>query len=169
MRVIYCFIAFFLLLLKKIKFSKLASESRVISLRISGAKIGTGVTIRPGVKITNCKGVRIGNGCYLGENTIISATDSEVIIGSDTLIAPNSIIVGRSHIISSREPIKYSGYTSKTTIIQNDCWIGAGCTILAGVNIGEGAIVAAGAVVNKDINDFCIVGGVPAKFIKCRM
>ena len=46
--------------------------------------------------------------------------------------------------------------------------IGAGVTILPGVTIGKGAIVGAGAVVNKDVEPYVIVGGVPAKFIKKR-
>lgn len=52
--------------------------------------------------------------------------------------------------------------------IGNDVWIGANVTILDGVNIGNGAIIAAGAVVNKDVDDYAIVGGVPAKLIRYR-
>jgi len=52
--------------------------------------------------------------------------------------------------------------------IGNDVWIGASVMILDGVRIGNGAIVAAGAVVNKDVPDYAIVGGVPAKLIRYR-
>jgi acetyltransferase-like isoleucine patch superfamily enzyme len=51
-------------------------------------------------------------------------------------------------------------------LIKKNAWIGAGATILPGVTIGENSIVAAGAVVTKDVPDNCIVGGIPAKFIK---
>lgn len=169
MKVLYFFIACAMLILKKAKFSKIASQSRVFSLRMSGAEVGKSVTIRPGVIINNCKGVKIGDGCYLGENTLISATDSEVIIGHNTLIAPNNIIVARNHNVSGKEPIKFSGYVSKPIMIKNDCWIGARSTILSGVIIGEGAVLAAGSVVNKDVDDFSISGGVPAKLIKARL
>ena len=47
-------------------------------------------------------------------------------------------------------------------------WIGAGSIILSGVTICKGAIIAAGAVVNKDVPDYAIVGGVPAKVLKYR-
>lgn len=53
-------------------------------------------------------------------------------------------------------------------VIGNDVWIGGGVTILQGVTVGDGAIIAAGAVVNRDVEPYTIVGGVPAKFIKQR-
>ena len=53
-------------------------------------------------------------------------------------------------------------------IIGNDCWIGEDVFIVGGVKIGDGAVVLAGAVVTKDIPDYAIVGGVPAKLIKYR-
>ncbi|MED1604887.1 CatB-related O-acetyltransferase [Cytobacillus kochii] len=53
-------------------------------------------------------------------------------------------------------------------IIGNDVWIGANVTVLRGVTIGDGAVIAAGAVVNKDVEPYEIVGGVPAKHIKYR-
>jgi virginiamycin A acetyltransferase len=52
--------------------------------------------------------------------------------------------------------------------VGNDVWIGANAIILTGVTIGDGAIIGAGAIVNKDVESYTIVGGVPAKFIKRR-
>lgn len=52
--------------------------------------------------------------------------------------------------------------------IGNDVWIGANAIILPGVHIGDGAVVAAGAVVTSDVNDYTVVGGVPAKVISTR-
>ncbi len=57
---------------------------------------------------------------------------------------------------------------NKPVIIENDVWIGANVVILPGVHIGNGAVLAAGAVVNKDVDDYAIVGGVPAKLIRYR-
>lgn len=57
---------------------------------------------------------------------------------------------------------------NKPVIIGNDVWIGANVIILPGVHIGDGAVLAAGAVVTKDVDDYAIVGGIPAKVIRYR-
>jgi maltose O-acetyltransferase len=49
--------------------------------------------------------------------------------------------------------------------IRDRVWIAAGATILQGIEIGEGAVVAAGSVVNKNVEPFTMVGGIPAKKI----
>ena len=53
-------------------------------------------------------------------------------------------------------------------ILWNDVWIGTNVTIVAGVTVGKGSVIAAGAVVTKDIPEYSIAGGVPAKVIKSR-
>jgi acetyltransferase-like isoleucine patch superfamily enzyme len=59
----------------------------------------------------------------------------------------------------------YSGEIAK---IGNDVWIGRGATILSGVEVGHGSIIGAGAVVTKNVPNYAIVGGVPAKIIRYR-
>lgn len=58
--------------------------------------------------------------------------------------------------------------TSKKVTIGHDVWIGEKVVILDGVNIGNGAVIASGAIVNKDVEPYSVVGGVPAKHIKYR-
>ena len=56
----------------------------------------------------------------------------------------------------------------KETTIGNDVWIGTNAIILDGVNVGNGVIIAAGSVVVKDVPDYAVIGGVPAKIIRFR-
>ena len=58
--------------------------------------------------------------------------------------------------------------TKGHVIIENDIWIGEGCTIMSGIRIGSGSIVAAKSVVTKDVEPYTIIGGNPAKPIKQR-
>lgn len=60
------------------------------------------------------------------------------------------------------------GETSKSVIIGNNVWIGAKATILLGITIGDNAIIGANSLVNKDVPEGAIVGGVPAKVIRMR-
>lgn len=62
----------------------------------------------------------------------------------------------------------YSPWENRPVRIGNDVWIGANAVIMPGICIGDGAIIGAGAVVTKDVEDYAIVGGVPAKIIKYR-
>ncbi len=53
-------------------------------------------------------------------------------------------------------------------IIEDDVWIGANAMILRGARVGKGSVIAAGSVVTKDVEPYCIYGGVPAKKIRHR-
>jgi chloramphenicol O-acetyltransferase type B len=97
---------------------------------------------------------------------------SKVKIGHFCLIAADVSIVGGDHRFDVvGVPTRFTGREEtfdKLTVIEDDVWIGHGCIIMAGVRIGRGAIIAAGCVVTKDVPQYAIVGGVPAKIIKYR-
>jgi acetyltransferase-like isoleucine patch superfamily enzyme len=59
-------------------------------------------------------------------------------------------------------------YLDGDIIIEDDVWIGGGAVILAWVRISKGAVIASNAVDNKDVPEYAIVGGVPAKILKFR-
>lgn len=113
----------------------------------------------------------LGRYCYIGKNVSITKTD----IGSYTSIANNVSIGQGEHKIDeiSTSSIfytnEYEQLTTEDCKIGNDVWIGVGVIVLRGVKIGDGAIIGANAVVTKDIPEFSIAVGVPAKVIRKRI
>jgi len=74
------------------------------------------------------------------------------------------------HIHTEVFPYENSGHpaTKGDVVIKNDVWIGAKSTIMSGVTIGNGAVIAACSVVTKDVPDYCIAAGNPARVVKKR-
>ena len=84
-------------------------------------------------------------------------------------IAPAVKIITSSHSLNELEkPILHSTIRLSPVVIGDDCDIGVGAIILPGVHIGRGVQVGAGAVVTRDVEDYAIVAGVPAKVIRMR-
>lgn len=113
------------------------------------------------------KDLQIGAYSYVGPGAIISPN---VKIGNYTMLGPSVFIIGADHKFTDIGiPIIFSGRpTALITTIGNDVWVGARATIISGNRIGNGAIVAAGSVVTKDVPDYAIVAGIPAKIIRMR-
>lgn len=108
----------------------------------------------------------IGNNSELGTRCMIHGN---VVIGSDVIMGPDVKIYARNHIYDRIDiPIRIQGKEYLKTEIGDDVWIGANSILTAGVTVGNHVIIAAGSVVTKDIPDYAIVGGVPAKIIKDR-
>ncbi|WXA04014.1 acyltransferase [Mangrovimonas cancribranchiae] len=132
-------------------------------LRGKNTVIENKVFIHENVLIRSLEAVVIGEGTTINRNTCVL---DNVIIGKHCSIAPNCVIVGSNHNFSDeKQSIKQQGFSSKGIIIGEDVWIGANVTVLDGVKIGKGAVIAAGAVVNKNVLEYSVVGGVPAKYI----
>jgi acetyltransferase-like isoleucine patch superfamily enzyme len=89
---------------------------------------------------------------------------SGVYIGDNVMIAPHCMIATGNHNYRQRElPMRFAGHFTRGPItIKDDVWIGANCTIGDGVTIGEGAVVSANSFVNRDVEPYSIVRGVPA-------
>lgn len=109
----------------------------------------------------------IGDYVTVGRGAIISVKGA-CTIGSYVLIGPNVQIQDSNHSTRRGNLIKFQRATVKPITIGNDVWIGAGAKVLAGVTIGDGAVIGANAVVTKDIPDFAIAVGCPAKVVKFR-
>lgn len=138
-------------------------------------KIGEGTKIWHFCHIQ--RGARIGKNCSLGQNVNVS---NSVFIGDGCKIQnnvsiyegvelENFVFCGPSCVFTNdltpraRYPKGRMGY--KKTLVKEGASIGANATIVCGHTIGKGAMVAAGAVVTKDVPDFALVAGTPAKII----
>lgn len=127
--------------------------------------VGKDVNIEKGAMITST--MEIGDHSGVGINAKIHG---RVVIGKDVMMGPDCIIYTKNHAFADTTiPMREQGFSEeKPVIIGNDVWIGGRVTILPGVHIGNGAIVGAGAVVTKDVPEYAIVGGNPARILKYR-
>ena len=128
--------------------------------RLSGIKIGNGSTIHTGARFYNPQNITIGKDTIVGEGAVLDGRD-KLLIGNHVDIATGVMIYNSEHDVQSEE----FKAISESVIINDYVFIGPRAIILPGVTIGKGAVVGAGAVVTKNIADFEIVGGVPAKAI----
>lgn len=131
--------------------------------------IGNNSEILEGVIIQTYGGIiKIGNNCSVNPYAIIYG-HGNTTIGDNVLIAGGCMIVPSNHNFSDLDKnINEQGSTSMGIVIEDNVWIGHGCSILDNVIIGRGSVIAAGCVVNKNIPAHSVVAGVPAKIIASR-
>jgi len=139
-----------------------------------GARIGEGSRIWHWVHV--CGGAVIGRGCSLGQNVFVGnrvrigdkvkiqngvSVYDNVTLEDDVFCGPSMVF---TNVYNPRAAIeRKSEY--RDTLVRQGATLGANCTIVCGVTIGRHAFVGAGAVVNKDVPDFALVVGVPARQI----
>lgn len=106
----------------------------------------------------------------IGENTRIGihcTVIGPVSIGNHVNLAQGITVTALNHNFEdASRRIDEQGINTKPVVIGDDVWIGANAVILPGVTIGRHSVVAAGAVVTKDVPDYSLVAGIPAKVIK---
>jgi acetyltransferase-like isoleucine patch superfamily enzyme len=135
------------------------------------------------------RGIRIGDGVFVGRNTILSCKNGEieladganlgfnceifsasrVAIGRNVLVAAYSYVIGGDHDFSDpSKPVLEQRRTSAGVTIGDGVWMGAGAKILDGVTLGDGAVIGAGAVVRDDVPARAIAVGIPARVVSSR-
>jgi maltose O-acetyltransferase len=138
------------------------------NLRENFAKIGKGVTFDSSSIINSPHKIKIGNYVNIGPEAYIWATGG-LSIGNNVYIATRVHLHTSNHIYENALAIPFDHRSIiKPVIIGDNCWIGAGVTIVPGVELGEGCIVGMGSVVTKSFPPCSIIGGNPAKLIKMR-
>ncbi len=131
------------------------------------ASTGKHVGISCFCPISSAAEVRVGD--YFHSNGLRVMGHGDLTIGRYFHSGENCKIMLGSHDYDTGEAIPYGQkFTSKTVTIGDFVWMGTDSTICGNVKIGNGVIIAMGAVVVKDIPDYAIVGGNPAKIIKYR-
>lgn len=149
---------------------KLSRKIRYLCVRRLASECGVGVNMEAGAVVRFRDGMRIGNYSGLGRNSYIAGP---LIMGKRVNMAPE-VFISRWNghgfertDISMQEQIEKS--PPKPLYICDDVWIGRRVIILPGCcKIGRGAIIGAGAVVTKDVDDYTIVAGNPAKVVRNR-
>lgn len=144
-------------------------ESAIID---AGAEIGHGSRVWHFVHV--CSGAKIGERCSLGQNVFIG---NKVLIGNDVKIQNNvsvydnvtledGVFCGPSMVFTNvYNPRSFVERKDeyRNTLVKTGATLGANCTIVCGVTVGAYSFVGAGAVINRDVPDFALMVGVPAK------
>lgn len=144
-------------------------ESAVID---AGAEIGQGSRVWHFVHV--CSEAKIGERCSLGQNVFIG---NKVLIGNDVKIQNNvsvydnviledGVFCGPSMVFTNvYNPRSFVERKNeyRNTLVKIGATLGANCTIVCGVTVGAYSFVGAGAVINRDVPDFALMVGVPAK------
>lgn len=138
----------------------------------AGAELGAATRVWHFAHV--CAGARIGAGCSLGQNVFIG---NDVTVGDrvkiqnnvsvyDAVTIEDEVFCGPSMVFTNvynprAAVVRKDQY--RRTLVRRGATLGANCTIVCGVSIGQYAFVAAGAVVNRDVPDFALMAGVPAR------
>ena len=123
-------------------------------------QIGENSVVNNQLTVVVPKNVKIGNGVTVMNGALMMAAGG-ITIEDKVMIAANVQLISNNHDPYIREIL-----TCKPILIKYGAWVGAGATILPGVTVGKYAIIGANSVVNKDIPDYAVAVGSPAKVIK---
>lgn len=132
--------------------------------RLAGMKIGGGSTIHMHARFYNPHMIRIGKDTIIGEGIVLDGR-ARLTIGNHVDIASDVMIYNSEHNVHSDEFASETGVIEAPVVIEDYVFIGPRAIILPGVTLKKGAVVGAGAVVTKDVEEYKIVGGIPAKEI----
>ena len=122
---------------------------------------GRNIRVAPGAIVRVREPSRLGSNLFIGLYTYLNG---DITIGDNTLIGPHCALTAGHHRFDPA-----TGWFSARTqgddaiVIGPGCWLASGVTVTAGVHVGRGCLLCANAVVTKDVPDYAIVAGVPAR------
>jgi acetyltransferase-like isoleucine patch superfamily enzyme len=136
---------------------------------------GDGAEFRPGAYAEACSKIMIGNNVVIRPSTFLFADPTKggggIVIEDDVLLGPGVHFYTNNHAFSDvTKPIINQSYpppsSTDSIVVRGGSWIGAGAIILPGVTIGKNAVVGAGSVVTRDVPEFTVVAGNPARKLR---
>ena len=134
--------------------------------------LGRSVIIRPSTRVyagNSQSLVSFGNGTEIGEHSTISSNNS-IVFGNDVLTGPHIFIADHNHAYEnpllsvSKQGVKCN--PTDKVVIGDGSWLGTNVVIVGNVHIGKHCVIGANSVVTKDIPDYSVAAGIPAKVIK---
>jgi len=141
---------------------------RFIFYKLLFQKIKSFPLIYTGTYFTHSYGIKVGDSFSINTGCVIDGRGG-ITIGNNVMIGPNTVIVSSFHQFEQvNKPMNSYDHIFSPVIIKDDVWIGANVFIKCGITINSHSVIAAGSVVTKDVGEYEIVGGVPAKFISKR-
>ena len=136
-------------------------------LRKNGAKIGENCDIEVPLVFHNSidfSNLEIGSNCHIGKNCFFDLRD-KVIIGDNVVVSMQCVFITHIDMSKSKLSSLYPA-ASKEIIIENNCYLGTGTTVLMGIKIQANSFIAAGSMVNVNVCSNTMAGGIPIKKIK---
>lgn len=150
---------------KPLYYMLLVNSLREWMLRLKITRAGKGITFRPEFDVFGDGKVFIGNNVHLFD-LFINSVSAEVCIDDYAFFGHRVMLITGNHDYTKFGIERQDKVSGKDIHIGEGAWIGSGSIILGGVTIGKHAVVAAGSVVVKDVPEYWIAGGVPARDIK---
>lgn len=171
---------------------KIGIKMRAKYISSRARSLGKDLVVEPGAQFMGLENMSLGSGCLVRKNcsfaahsggkidiadnvgfnmntAVLAADGGHISIGRDTIVAQNVVIRAADHNHSDPHvPIRFQGHVGGMISIGQGSWIGANVVITRNVRIGEYCIIGAGSVVTKDVPDYSIAAGVPARLIRDR-
>lgn len=156
--------------------ARISSEVRLSNYAPGRISIGDGAIVSEGT-ILSCGGeeygfgtIEIGPMAYLGQYNNLRAGGGPIRIGHGCLISQFCTITASNHDMSRNRPMVLPGIQPGRlgVVLEDDVWLGAGASVMPGVRIGKGAVIGANAVVTRDVPEYEIWAGIPARPIGVR-
>ena len=145
------------------KWDRFSTRCRQTLLMNQLAECGKDVLLARGVRILFPQKVTIGDCSQIGENAFLSA-GGKIRIGRWCQIANHVIMASGNHNLNGE--LYYDNVSYKDIHLGDNVWIGSGAILLGGITVGSHAVIGAGAVVTRDIPEYAVAVGVPARVIR---